>query len=134
MENNVKQASSGTCNIKINNIGRIPTAPASVSSEDQMSAFNLITQLSFQDIWKIPPFQLQEGTTTIFVENPLYDSGRAWLIKNAQNQVIVYTVVAGTLSTASTADQQANVLQMVRNGLTDSLNTSCMIDVNGICN
>ncbi|HVI49287.1 MAG TPA: hypothetical protein VM802_30760 [Chitinophaga sp.] len=123
------------CTININNTGPIPNyyQPTPVNMQD---ANNTIAQLTFADIWRLPPFRITTGTVRLDVMGVIQGGGRNWQIHiNGINgpSTIASITVQGNLATASTQERQAYVQNMTKRALQQSLMSANSMDVNGPC-
>lgn len=123
------------CAITINYLGPINNyyQPSPANRQD---ATDTIAQLTFADIWRLPPFRISVGTVRLDVQGAIAGGGRNWQIQvNGINGAssIAAIVVQGNLATASTEERQAYVQRMVRSALVQSLNSARTMDVNGPC-
>ncbi|MBV8256154.1 MAG: hypothetical protein JO154_26405 [Chitinophaga sp.] len=124
------------CTITVSIGQNIPNYPANVSNKNITDAQNAIGQLTFADIWRLPPFRIEYGSVRLDVQGAIAGGGRNWQVQingiNG-NSTISATLVQGNLATASTAERQQYVQRMVRNALEQSLSTKKVTDVNGPC-
>ncbi|QJB31541.1 hypothetical protein HF324_09220 [Chitinophaga oryzae] len=124
------------CTITIVVGNNIPNYPSTVSKKNITDAQNAIGRLTFADIWRLPPWRIEEGTVRLDVQGAIANGGRNWQVQingiNG-NSTISATLVQGNLATASTAERQQYVQRMVRRALEDSLSTKKVTDVNGPC-
>ncbi|WPQ61434.1 hypothetical protein SIO70_24035 [Chitinophaga sancti] len=124
------------CTITIAAGNNIPNYPSAVSNRNIVDAQNAIGRLTFADIWRLPPWRIEEGTVRLDIQGAIAGGGRNWQVQingiNG-NSTISATLVQGNLATASTTERQQYVQRMVRRALEDSLSTQKITDVNGPC-
>ncbi|MBC9934463.1 hypothetical protein [Chitinophaga qingshengii] len=128
--------SDPNCNITIIPGDNIPYYASGVSNNNIADAQLAIAQLTFMDIWRLPPFKIDYGTVHLGVMGVTAGGGRNWEIRiNGLNgnATIAATTVQGNLATASTSDRQQYVQLMVRNALNESLHSKRTTDANGPC-
>lgn len=123
------------CTINIINTGAINNyhAPSPVNMQDASDA---VSQLTFADIWRLPPFRISVRTVRLDVQGAIAGGGRNWQIQiNGINSPSTFSAVTvqGNLATASTQERQAYVQRMVRNALVQSMNAAHSMDVTGPC-
>ncbi|MBC9909890.1 hypothetical protein [Chitinophaga varians] len=142
-ENTQPMMSAGTelfndpnCTINITPQGAIPNYPGTVSNKNITDAQNAIGQLTFADIWRLPPFRIEYGTVRLDVQGAIAGGGRNWQVQINGMQggsTISATLVQGNLATASSSERQQYVQRMVRNALEQSLASRNVMNVNGPC-
>lgn len=123
------------CTITITPGGQIPNY-YNPSPANRQDATDAIAQLTFADIWRLPPFRITVRTVRLDVQGAIAGGGRNWQVQVNGIQgasTISAVLVQGNLATASTAERQAYVQRMVRQALVESLNTARIEDVNGPC-
>jgi hypothetical protein len=128
-------SSDPNCTINVTPAGSIP-GYSTPSSQNQQDAFDAISQLSIEDIWRLPPFRKDAGTVWLGVMEVLAGGGRTLQIQidNISGPgTIARVFVQGNLATASTNDRRTYVTQMVCTALKNSLNSAQNQDVNGPC-
>jgi len=123
------------CTITVDNIGPINNyhVPSPANMQDATDA---ISQLTFADIWRLPPFRISVGTVRLDVQGAIAGGGRNWQVQiNGINSpsTISAIVVQGNLATASTDERRAYVQRMVRTALVQSLHITRTMDVTGPC-
>lgn len=122
------------CNITISGQEPIANYPGNVSGSNTSDAENVITQLTFADIWRVPPFRFDYGSVYLAVMAVLPDGGRNWQVQiKDQNGAISTALVQGNLVTASTDERRQYVQSMVRQALQISLNSRKNESVEGPC-
>ncbi|MFB6456397.1 hypothetical protein ACE38W_14085 [Chitinophaga sp. Hz27] len=124
------------CALTITPQGSITDYPSAVSNQNIADAHSAIAQLSFEDIWRLPPFSIQYGSIRLEVRGVIAGGGRSWeILINGTNGSgpISSTLVQGNVVTASTDDRRAYVQRMVQNALVQSLATKNITDVTGPC-
>ncbi|RBL89446.1 hypothetical protein [Chitinophaga flava] len=129
-------AGDPNCPISITPQNAIPNYAGNVSTANIADAQNVVSQLTFADIWRLPPFRISFGTVHLGVMGVIAGGGRTWQIDiNDVNgySTIAATTVQGNLATASTSERQQYVQQMVRRALEESLSNRRIADVNGPC-
>ncbi len=124
------------CTITITLGNNIPNYPPNVSNKNITDAQNAIGKLTFADIWRLPPWRIDQGTVRLDVQGALPNGGRNWQVQingMSGNSTISATLVNGNLATASTKERQQYVERMVRRALEDSLSSKKVADVTGPC-
>ncbi|WP_212005594.1 hypothetical protein [Chitinophaga sp. HK235] len=129
-------AGDPNCPISITPQSGILNYPGSVSNSNIADAQNAIGQLTFADVWRLPPFRIEFGTVYLDVRGAIAGGGRTWQIDiNGMNgsSTIANIIVQGNLATASTDERRQYVQRMVRRALEESLSNRNIMDVNGPC-
>ncbi len=125
------------CTVVINQGGVIPNYYGAPSPRQRQDATDAIAQLNFADIWRLPPWRINQGTVRLDIQGVIAGGGRNLQVQIngvAGRSTIAAITVQGNLATASTAARQAYVQRIVRSALVQSLNSANMQDVNGPCN
>lgn len=124
------------CTITITVENDIPNYPSKVSNKNIVDAQNAIGRLTFSDIWRLPPWRIEEGTVRLDVQGAIAGGGRNWQVQingTSGSSTISATLVQGNLATASTTERQQYVQRMVRSALENSLAARRITNVNGPC-
>ncbi len=124
------------CTVVITQGGVIPNYFGAPSPRQRQDATDAIAQLTFADIWRLPPWRINQGTVRLDIQGVIAGGGRNLQVQIngiAGNSTISGVTVQGNLANASTAARQAYVQRMVRSALVQSLNTANMQNVNGPC-
>ncbi len=125
------------CTLTITAGGPIPNRYPNPSARNLQDATDAIAQLTFADLWRLPPFRINQGTVRLDVQGAVAGGGRNWQVQIngiAGASSIAAAVIAGNVANASTQARQNYVASRARAALVASLNTGLMQDVNGPCN
>jgi hypothetical protein len=123
------------CTISINSMGPIRNyhVPSPANIQD---ATDVVSQLEFADIWRLPPFRINVRSVRLDVQGAIAGGGRNWQVQingiDGASTISAITV-QGNLATASTAERRNYVQRMVRSALVQSLHNANSMDVNGPC-
>lgn len=105
--------------------------PSAAHKKDAAAA---IAKLQFEDIWRLPPFKITQGTVRLEVLGAIAGGGRHWQLQVNGLQgksAIAAVTIQGNLATASTPARKAYVERMVRHALSASLDAQKIHDVDG---
>ncbi|WP_143306456.1 hypothetical protein [Chitinophaga vietnamensis] len=108
----------------------------SPNSQQQQDAEKAIAQLTFFDIWRLPPFRIDVGTVRLEVIAAIAGGGRTWQIDiNGVERMttIASADIQGNLATASSDARRAYVEKMARQALLTSLFSAQKQDAIGPC-
>jgi len=102
-------------------------------------ATNAIAQLTFGDLYRLPPFRINgpAGLVRLDVQGAIGGGGRNWQVQiNGVHgaSTISTMLINGAVGNASTPERQAYVARSARNALVQSLNTGNVYNVGGFCN
>lgn len=127
-------ANDPDCNINITPQGPINYyyAPSPDNIQDANKA---ISQLTYENIWKLPPFRMEVGTITQDIRAVIEGGGRNWQIYvNGINGncIIASVMVQENLATAS-SEKWPYILSMVKRAFELSINKGQVMNVNGPC-
>lgn len=124
------------CTITITPQGGISYYPDNVADNNISDAQSAIDQLTFFDLWKLPPFRIDCGSVRLAVMGAIAGGGRTWqvqIIKGEEGFPISSVLVQGNLVTASTDERRDYVQKMARNALNESLSSRNTMDMTGPC-
>ena len=125
------------CTITIAPLGPIPNRYLNPSNQNRQDATDVIAQLTFGDLWRMPPFRINQSTVRLDVQGAVPGGGRNWQVQiNGVNgaSTIAAAIIQGNLANASTQARQTYVASRARAALVASLNGGQIQNVNGPCN
>jgi len=124
------------CNTNLVNNGPINNY-LNPTNAQRSDGSDVIAMLTFADLYRMPPFRINNGRVRLDVQGAIPGGGRNWQVQvNGVhgNSTIAHANIAGTLAGASTAERQRYVERKFRNALVSSLNSGDSFALNGNCN
>ena len=125
------------CQVNVVAGAAIPNYFGPPNAAQRNDATAAISQLTFGDLYRNPPFSIGAGLVRLDVQGAIPNGGRNWQIQiNGVHghSTISTMLIAGAVGNASTPDRQAYVQRMARNALNQSLATGNIYSVTGFCN
>lgn len=109
-------------------------APNAVTRKDASDA---IAQLVFANMYRNPPFRINQGNVRLDVQGGVAGGGRNWQVQVngvSGNSTIAAAIIDGNLANASTPQRRRNVERSFRNALVQSLTNATIYTATGPCN
>lgn len=127
------------CQVNVVAGAAIPHYFGAPNGAQTADATNAIAQLTFADLYRMPPFRINgpAGLVRLDVQGVIAGGGRNWQVQIngvPGASTISTMLINGAVGGASTPDRQAYVQRSARNGLVQSLNTGNIYNVGGFCN
>jgi len=125
------------CNANVAAHGAINNYFGAPNANQTRDATNAIAQLDFADLYRAPPFRINQGLVRLDAQGPNAAGDANWQVQingiNG-NSTIAHAQVQAALGNASTAARRTYVQRMVRSALNQSLNSGNRFDATGACN